>query len=130
MIVIDASAFIELLLGTASGDNIARRLSGPANDRCAPHLLDVEVAQVLRRFERRGALTAERCREALRDLSDFPLRRYPHPALLPRIWELRKNLTAYDATYIALAEALDAPLVTCDRRLTNAPGHTARIELC
>jgi len=63
------------------------------------------------------------------DLADFPLRRYPHDLLLPRIWDLRNNLTAYDATYVALAEALDAPLLTRDRRLAAAAGHRAQIEL-
>ena len=76
----------------------------------APHLLDIEVAQVIRRYAANGEIDAERGRAALADLADFPLRRYPHDFLLPRIWDLRNNLTAYDAVYVALAEALDAPL--------------------
>ena len=95
----------------------------------APHLIDVEVAQVVRRYAAAGELDAERGREALADLADFPLLRYPHDLLLQRIWELRNNLTAYDAAYVALAEVLGAPLLTRDRRLAAAPGHHAKVEL-
>ncbi len=95
----------------------------------APHLLDVEVAQVLRRYVREKALTAERAEQALEDLSDLPLNRYPHDFLIPRVWELRASLTAYDALYVSLAEALEAPLLTCDRRIASASGHHARIEV-
>ena len=95
----------------------------------APHLLDVEVTQVLRRYTQNTALTAQRAQEALDDLLDFPIERYPHAALLPRAWDLRDNLTAYDAVYVALAEALQTSLLTCDGRLARAPGLTARIEL-
>ena len=94
-----------------------------------PILLDVEVAQVLRWYAASGEIDGERGRTALADLADFPLNRYPHEFLLPRIWDLRQNLTAYDAVYVALAEALDAPLITCDRRLAAAPGHRARVEV-
>jgi predicted nucleic acid-binding protein len=95
----------------------------------APHLLDLEVAQVLRRHAASGQIEAERGRLALLDLEDLPIRRYPHRLLLQRVWELRHNMTAYDAVYIALAEVLGAPLVTCDRRLAGAAGHNAQIEL-
>lgn len=95
----------------------------------APHLLDVEAAQVIRRYAANGEIDSARGRLALADLADFPLRRYPHNFLLPRIWDLRNNLTAYDAAYVALAEALDAPLLTRDRRLAAAAGHRAQIEL-
>jgi predicted nucleic acid-binding protein len=95
----------------------------------ARHLLDVEVAQVFRRHVAQGAITASRAEEALQDLLDLRLLRYPHGLLLPRAWELRDNLTAYDAVYVALAEALDATLLTCDRKLASAPGHHARIEI-
>lgn len=101
----------------------------PAQTLHAPHLLDVEVAQVIRRHAANREIDAERGRMALADLADFPLRRYPHDFLLPRVWELRNNLTAYDAIYVALAEVLDAPLLTHDKRLATAPGHHARIEL-
>lgn len=95
----------------------------------APHLLDVEVAQVLRRYAASGELPAERGLEALTDLADFPLHRYSQEVLLPRIWELRHNVTAYDAAYLALAETLAAPLVTCDARLASAPRHAVKVEV-
>jgi predicted nucleic acid-binding protein len=129
MIVVDASAVLETLLRTPNAEAVERRLFDQSQTLHAPHLLDVEVAQVLRRYAGNGEIDGERGRTALADLADFPLRRYPHDFLLPRVWDLRKNLTAYDAVYIALAEALDAPLLTCDRRLATAPGHQARVEL-
>jgi predicted nucleic acid-binding protein len=95
----------------------------------APHLIDLEVAQVVRRYTRAGDITQERGREALEDLSTFPLTRYRHDLLIQRIWELRDNLTAYDAAYVVLAEALAAPLITCDGRLAAASGHRARVEV-
>ena len=129
MIVVDASALLEALLRTPSATEVESRLFAPRQTLHAPHLLDVEVAQVIRRYAANREIDAERGRAALADLADFPLRRYPHDFLLPRIWDLRNNLTAYDATYVALAEALDAPLLTRDRRLGAAAGHRARIEL-
>jgi predicted nucleic acid-binding protein len=101
----------------------------PGQTLHAPHLLDVEVAQVIRRYAANGEIDSDRGRAAVADLADFPLHRYPHDVLLPRIWELRNNLTAYDAVYVALAEALDAPLLTRDRRLAAAAGHDVRIRL-
>jgi predicted nucleic acid-binding protein len=129
MIVIDASAVLETLLRTPNARAVEGRIFDPSETLHAPYLLDVEVAQVLRRYAANGEIDGERGRMALADLADFPLNRYPHEFLLPRIWDLRQNLTAYDAVYVALAEALDAPLLTCDRRLAAAPGHLARIEL-
>ena len=129
MIVIDASALIEVLLRTPAADAVEDRLFSPGRTLHAPHLLDVEIAQVIRRYAASGDIDGERGRLALTDLSDFPLRRYPHDFLLPRIWELRNNFTAYDAAYVALAEALDAPLLTRDKRLAGAAGHRARIDL-
>lgn len=129
MIVVDASAMLEVLLGTETGARVEDRLLARGESLHAPHLLDVEVAQVLRRYAAAGELTPERGREALIDLADFPVHRYPHDVLLPRIWELRRNATAYDAAYLALAETLVAPLVTCDRRLGSAPRHAAKIEV-
>lgn len=93
----------------------------------APHLLDVEVTQVLRRFERTGSLAATRAEEALDDLRALRVVRHPTLALLGRVWGLRENLSAYDALYVALAEALEAPLLTTDRRIARAPGHTAEV---
>lgn len=129
MIVVDASVIIEILLRTPAAPALDRRLFDRGDSLHAPHLLDVEVAQVLRRYARTGVMDGERGRAALEVLADLPLRRYPQHLLLPRIWALRDNLTAYDAAYVALAEAVDAPLVTRDQRLASSSGHRARIEL-
>lgn len=129
MIVVDASAVLELLLASSLGARIARRLFAPGETLHAPQVLDLEVAQVLRRFVRSRELSAQRGAEALLDLLDLPLTRYPHEPLMGRVWELRENVTAYDAAYLALAEALAAPLVTRDARLASAPGHSARVEV-
>ncbi|MDP1585148.1 MAG: type II toxin-antitoxin system VapC family toxin [Bradyrhizobium sp.] len=129
MIVVDASAMLEALLRLPAARAVERRMFEPAQTLHTPHLLDVEVAQVIRRYAANREIDAERGRTALADLADFPLHRYPHDFLLPRVWELRNNLTAYDAIYVALAEVLDAPLLTHDQRLAAAPGHHARIEL-
>jgi predicted nucleic acid-binding protein len=129
MIVVDASALLEVLLRTSASAQLAERLFAPRETLHAPHLIDLEVAQVLRRYAMTGQLNATRGRQALEDLVDFPLLRYPHDLLLPRIWTLRNKLTAYDAAYVALAEALHAPLLTRDSALAMAPGHDARIEL-
>lgn len=95
----------------------------------APHLLDLEVVQVLRRYHRFEDVSQQRGEQALMDLADLPIERYPHTVFLPRIWDLRNNLTAYDAAYVALAEALAAPLLTCDSKLANVRGNRALIEL-
>jgi len=129
LIVIDASAVLEVLLRTSAAKSIEDRLFAPDQTAHAPHLIDVEVAQVIRRYVANGEIDAERGREALADLTDLPLWRHPHDFLLPRIWALRNNLTAYDAAYVALAEALDGPLLTRDRRLAAAAGQLAQIEL-
>ena len=129
MIVLDASAAIEMLRRSDVGWNLLRRLEDPAETLHAPHLLSVEVAQVLRRLAASGSLSARRAREAVDDLVALDMARYDHEPFLARMWELRDNLTAYDASYVALAEALDATLVTLDERLANAPGHRAQVEL-
>jgi predicted nucleic acid-binding protein len=129
VIVVDASALLEALLRMPAADAVTERLFAPRETLHAPHLIDVEVAQAIRRFAAAGDIDGERGRAALSDLADLRLSRYPHGLLLPRIWDLRHNLSAYDAAYVALAEALDAPLVTRDRRLSGAAGHRARIEL-
>ena len=129
MIVIDASTLLEVLLGTERSSAVEARIFAPSQTLHAPHLIDVEVAQVLRRYAALGDLDPVRAQQALADLGDLRLARYPHRLFLPRIWDLRENITAYDAVYIALAEALPAPLITCDRRLAAAPGHTAVVEL-
>lgn len=129
MIVVDASVVIEVLLNTPAGIQMANRFFDPGETMHAPHLLDVEVAQVLRRYTRTGELDPTRGLQALEDLVDLPLTRYPHDLFLLRVWELRHNVTAYDAAYIALAEALGALLLTRDAALASAPGNRARIEL-
>jgi predicted nucleic acid-binding protein len=129
MIVVDASALLEALLRTPAARAVENRLFGPRQTLHAPHLLDVEIAQVVRRYALHGEINGERGSMALADLADFPVRRYPHDFLLPRVWELRSNLSAYDAVYVALAEALDAPLITRDQRLAATAGHRALIEV-
>ena len=129
MIVLDASAAIELLLVTPIGRRLAKRFRLPGTSLHAPHLIDVEVAQVVRRYVLAGTLSVDRGRLALQHLAELDLDRYPHTPLLPRIWALRENLTAYDATYVALSEVLEAPLLTTDKRLAAAPAGTAKIEL-
>jgi predicted nucleic acid-binding protein len=127
--IVDASAVIEWLLQTPTGIKIEKRIFSRRVPLHAPHLLDVEVAQVLRRYVREKTIPAQRGQEALEDLADLSLHRYPHDFLMPRVWELRATLTAYDAVYVALAELLDAPLVTCDSKIASAPGHHAVVEV-
>jgi len=129
MIVVDASALLEALLGTPLAAVVVGRLFEPRQTLHAPHLLGIEVAQVIRRYTISGQLSTERALTALAYFLDLPLHCHPHEFLLPRVWELRHNLTAYDAAYIALAEMLEAPLLTHDRRLASAAGHRARVEL-
>ena len=128
MIVLDASAAVEWLLQTPRGWRVGQRIFAHAESLHAPHLLDVEVAQVLRRYVAVHGISLSRAEEALQDLMDLRVRRYPHTTLLRRIWALRSNLTSYDALYIALAEALPATLLTCDTKLSAAPG-VARVEV-
>lgn len=127
MIVLDASAAVHLLLRTERGDWVDERVGG--EDRRVPQLFEYEVLSVLRHEALRGELTSEREAAALRHLVRLRRRRHPPQPLLDRIWELRSSLTSYDASYVALAEALDAPLVTADERLGRAHGHAATIEL-
>lgn len=129
MIVLDASATVDWLLQTPAGRHIEHRIYSGRESLHAPHLLDLEVAQVLRRLVREGTVPANRADEAVRDLLDLRLIRYPHFMLLPRVWQIRHNFSAYDAAYIGLAEKLGAPLITRDGRLAAAPGHAATIEL-
>lgn len=129
MIVLDASAAIDWLLRTPAGLKIGQRIYSRPVSVHVPHVLDLEVAQVLRGFVGKGSLSAERAEAALQDLTDARFTRYPHWQLLPRIWELRHNLTAYDAAYVALAELLAVPLITRDRKVSSAPGHGAQIEI-
>jgi predicted nucleic acid-binding protein len=129
VIVLDASALVELLLGTVPGRAIAARIADPALGLHVPHLADVEVAQTLRRYVDARELDTASAVTALDDLRALDLQRHAHESLLDRVWDLRSNLTAYDAVYVALAEALDAVLVTCDRKLARAPGLAGRVEI-
>ena len=129
MIVLDASALLEFLLQTPLGTRVESRLFRDADEFHSPHLVDVEVAQGLRRLVRMGEIPAHRAAEAIADLADLDFHRHPHVDLLTRAWTLRENVTAYDAMYLALAEALDATVITCDVPLAKAPGHRARIEV-
>lgn len=129
MIVVDASALLEFLLQTSTGTRVEARLFRDDDEVHAPHLVDVEVTQGLRRLVRAGEVSAARAAEAITDLADLGLHRHAHVDLLTRAWKLRENITAYDAMYVALAEALDAPILTCDSPLAKLPGHRARIEV-
>ena len=129
MIVLDASAAVDWLLQTSAGQRIEKRIYAHNESLHAPHLLDLEVTQVLRRLVREGAISAQRAEAAVRDLLDLRITRYPHFLLLPEIWRRRNNVSAYDAAYVVLAENLGAALVTRDGRLASAPGHAAIVEL-
>lgn len=129
MIVVDASALLEVLLRTPAAEAIEALLFAERQTLHAPYLLDVEVTQVLRRYAREGAIDEGRGSEAIADLADFAIRRYPHGFLLRRVWSMRNNFTAYDAIYVALAEALNARFLTRDQRLAAAIRHHADIEL-
>lgn len=117
MIVLDSSAAVWAL----TRDGAHRRLIA-SDEVHAPHLIDSEVAHALRRLANAGLVSGAQGIAALATLSRMGLTRYPGYLLHPRVWELRDNLSAYDATYVALAESLSAPLVTADARLARAPG--------
>jgi predicted nucleic acid-binding protein len=128
MIVVDASVLATALVDEAvDGRRARRRLRGER--LAAPFLIDLEVVSAIRQVARTHALDERRVRQALAQLVALPLRRARHTPLLPRIWALRDNLTPYDAAYVALAEAIGAPLLTADRRLAGAPGVECDIEL-
>ena len=127
MLILDTSAALGALIGDPLNSALVERLSADG-DLHAPHLIDVETLHALRRLVRRGELDADRAEGARRDFADLAITRYPHEPLVDRMWELRDNLSAYDAAFVALAEALEAPLVTSDRRLAAAAGHRAKVE--
>jgi predicted nucleic acid-binding protein len=120
LIVVDASAFADLVLDFANAPSIEEELRARAFDVHAPHVVDLEVLRVLRRFGVRAPLV---------DFLDLPIERYPHTLLLPRIWDLRDNFSAYDGVYVALAEGLQAPLLTSDRRLAKATRKYTDVEV-
>ena len=128
MIVVDASILVTALADDgADGERHRSRLAGER--LAAPHLIDVEVLSAWRRLAAAGRLDERRAEFARVDLRSLPLQRVPHSPLMERCWELRANLTVYDAAYVALAEALDARLLTADAKLAATPGPTCTIEL-
>ncbi len=126
MIVVDASVLVDLLLGGTgeAGRALAERFRA-GEVVCAPHLIDAEVGQVLRRYVLRGDLQAPDVESLIDALADLPVQRYPHTGLLGRAFQLRANVTIYDGLYLALAEVLTCPLLTGDRALAAVPGCSA-----
>jgi predicted nucleic acid-binding protein len=123
VIVLDASAAVDLVTRSPDAPRIQARLAQAGGDWHAPHLIDIEVAHVLRRMAARGA-DAQDCRQALLGWLAFPAQRHSHAASVVRAWDLRQNFSSYDATYLALAEILGATLLTRDRRLASSLHHT------
>jgi predicted nucleic acid-binding protein len=128
MLVVDTSAVLEALSAREPAPGLIERLAADG-DLHAPHLIDTELLHALRRMGIRREISDERAADTRTDFEELALARYHHQPLNDRVWELRHNLTAYDATFVALAEVLAAPLITCDARLASAPGHNAQIEL-
>ncbi|MGI9017560.1 MAG: type II toxin-antitoxin system VapC family toxin [Euzebya sp.] len=126
MLVIDASALFEVVADTPGAETVRDQLHED-DDHSAPHLIDAEVLSVIQTQHRRGRLDDTSASQAVEDLRLWPGRRWPHRALLRRAWELRDNVRGYDALYVASAEALDAPLLTLDRRLASATGPRCRV---
>jgi predicted nucleic acid-binding protein len=129
LIVVDASAVLELLLRTEMGTKVQERVLGSGESLHAPHLIDIEVTQTLRRLVILKEITAARGKQALEDHAALNIKRAEHKDLLERVWSLRDSITAYDAAYVVLAETLDSPLITCDAKLARSHGHKAQIEL-
>jgi predicted nucleic acid-binding protein len=128
VLVVDTSAVLEALISVTPDASLRTRLAEDG-DLHAPHVLDVEVLHALRGLVRGGQLHADRAADARVDFADLAVTRYGHQPLADRIWSLRDNLSAYDAAFVALAETLEVPLITCDARLTAAPGIAAEVEL-
>jgi len=126
-LVVDASALASVVAAPAPKRELVRRLS--TIDGVAPELMDAEVLDAIRKFVLRGALNAAEGEAAVRRAREAPIARVPHRPLLARVWELRSTVAVYDAFYVALAEQLDVPLVTCDKKLAGASGHNVQIEL-
>jgi len=132
MLVVDASAIAELVLARPAAEEIERHIAAHRYAMHAPQLLDIEVLSALRRVVASGEASSLRAAEAVTDLLDLPVERYPHDGLVPRAWELRDNFSAYDAVYLALAEALlegGVPLLTADTRLARAVGQHSDVEV-
>ena len=116
-------------MASPNGSAIEDHVFSSEEPLAAPQLLDVEVLHVLRRFHRTRTLTLKRSEQALDDFGDLPIRRYGHELLRTGMWRMRNNVTAYDAAYIALAELLEAPIVTCDGKLASSSGHDVSFRL-
>ena len=129
MIVLDASAGLELLFNTRLGKRIAKTIQANEAALHAPHLIDLEIAHTLRRYLLAKEISHERAEAALGAWQDIAITRHSHIRFLKPIWQRRNNLTAYDAAYVALAEALGAVLVTCDSKLGNASGVDIQVEV-
>ena len=127
MIVLDASVVVELLMSGTLSDSLSRELAAQSDSFIVPHLLDIEVVSALRKLLAGRRIDSHRTEQLLVQLAALPAERYAHTPLVGRIWELRHNFTAYDATYIALAEATNAVLYTSDEKLCR--GHRARVRL-
>jgi predicted nucleic acid-binding protein len=128
VLVVDTSAILEVLAARNPAPGLAQRLADDG-DLHAPHLIDVEILHALRRIAMRGEISEDRAADVRSDFADTAIVRYGHLPLSDRMWELRHNLSAYDAAFVALAELLDVPLVTCDGRVASASGHDAHVEL-
>ncbi len=124
-LIVDASVVVHVLTGQSDANTFEIVVSG---ETAAPYLLDLEVIQGLKRRRLEGRLNDAEVLEAIADFASYPIERYSHELFLRRIWDLRHNVTTYDASYVALAEYLEVPLLTRDRRLANSSGHTARVE--
>lgn len=127
MIVVDTSAILAALIARPPDEDLRARLAADG-DLHAPHLLDVEILHALRRLVASHALSLDRAEDARRDLADLVIVRYPHHPLADRIWDLRGSFSAYDAAFVALAEALGVPLITCDGRLARAAARVVEVE--
>jgi predicted nucleic acid-binding protein len=128
MIVVDTSVVVDALVVRPLNHRVAERLLG-AGDLCAPHLIDTEFLSVLRNLARAGVLNSVTAAAARADFERLSILRFDHLPLSDRVWQLRDNATAYDATFVALAEILDVPLVTCDERLAKVPGLRTSVEV-
>ena len=129
MFVLDASAAIDWLLQTPAGERIESRIFSQSESLHCPHVLDLEVAQVLRRLTRETVISAHRAEEAIHDLLDMKITRYPHFVFLPAIWQQRHNLSSYDSAYVVLARELQATLITRDAPLAAAVGRAGDVEV-
>lgn len=128
MIIIDASLAASVMINPADGAALSDRIEAGAGALAAPEILDLEILQVVRRYVRHGG-DAQRVAQGFQTLDDLRIERFAHASLRGRIWELRDNITAYDAAYFALAEVLDVPLWTRDAKFADVPGSTAFIEI-